>query len=223
MIQNEIYLLLNISLKPQAAILLFAAVLLLLQPMQIEEVDPVFQIGGINYFALLQAESELQRATVKFQRANSLYKAAKETVALAEEGKTTAQGEEDVEFDSAWQEMMNHATMRVRSASHHNWCTVGGCRVGEVRAGTTSPMPTISIIRCWSFVGFKVYYSLPYVHVLIGCVWCEERERKEGIGRKKSVCDKWQKTKELIEWKVKAKPEIDVSMALHIIRWQFYV
>ena len=30
------------------------------------------------------------------------------------------------------------------SASHDNWCTVGGdggCRVGEVRAGTTSPIP----------------------------------------------------------------------------------
>ena len=30
------------------------------------------------------------------------------------------------------------------SASRHNWCTVvgdGGCRVGEVRAGTASPMP----------------------------------------------------------------------------------
>ena len=30
------------------------------------------------------------------------------------------------------------------SASHDNWCTVGGdrgCRVGEVQAGTTSPMP----------------------------------------------------------------------------------
>ena len=31
-----------------------------------------------------------------------------------------------------------------QSVSHDNWCTVGGnggCRVGEVRAGTTSPMP----------------------------------------------------------------------------------
>ena len=30
------------------------------------------------------------------------------------------------------------------SASHDNWCTVGGdggCRVGEIRAGTTSPIP----------------------------------------------------------------------------------
>ena len=32
----------------------------------------------------------------------------------------------------------------LESASRGNWCTVGGdgeCRVGEVRAGTTSPMP----------------------------------------------------------------------------------
>ena len=35
-------------LKPQAESLLFAAVLLLLQPIQIEEVDPVFQIGGLR-------------------------------------------------------------------------------------------------------------------------------------------------------------------------------
>ena len=37
-----------ICLKPQADSMLFAAVLLLLQPIQIEEVDPVFQIGGLN-------------------------------------------------------------------------------------------------------------------------------------------------------------------------------
>ena len=35
-------------LKPQADSLLFAAVLLLLQPIPIEEVDPVFQIGGLR-------------------------------------------------------------------------------------------------------------------------------------------------------------------------------
>ena len=36
------------SLKPQAESLLFAAVLLLLQPIQTEVVDPVFQIVGLN-------------------------------------------------------------------------------------------------------------------------------------------------------------------------------
>ena len=34
------------SLNPKADSVLFAVVLLLLQPIQIEEVDPVFQIGG---------------------------------------------------------------------------------------------------------------------------------------------------------------------------------
>ena len=39
---------------------------------------------------------------------------------------------------------MGNLTGDCQSASHDNWCTVGGdgrCRVGEVRAGTTSPMP----------------------------------------------------------------------------------
>ena len=36
------------SLNPQADSLLFAAMLLLLQPIQIEEVDPIFQIGGFE-------------------------------------------------------------------------------------------------------------------------------------------------------------------------------
>ena len=35
----------GVCLNPQADSLLFAAVLLLLQPIQVEEVDPVFQIG----------------------------------------------------------------------------------------------------------------------------------------------------------------------------------
>ena len=35
-------------LNPHSNSLLFAAVLLLLQPIQIEEVNPVFQIGGLR-------------------------------------------------------------------------------------------------------------------------------------------------------------------------------
>ena len=40
-------------LNPQVDSLLFAAVLLLLQPIQKEEVDPVFQIGGLSTFCML--------------------------------------------------------------------------------------------------------------------------------------------------------------------------
>ena len=36
-------------LKPQAESLLFAAVLLLLQPIQTEVVDPVFQVVGLTH------------------------------------------------------------------------------------------------------------------------------------------------------------------------------
>lgn len=60
-----------------------------------------------------QTETDLNKATLRFQRANSLYQAAKETVALAEERMVTCSKEEMPEFDSAWQEMMNHATLRV--------------------------------------------------------------------------------------------------------------
>ena len=38
----------HFTLKPQAHSLLFAAMLLCLQPIQIEEVDLVFQIGGLT-------------------------------------------------------------------------------------------------------------------------------------------------------------------------------
>ena len=42
------------------------------------------------------------------------------------------------------QKILNALNVDSYSASHDNWCTVGGdggCRVGKVQAGTTSPMP----------------------------------------------------------------------------------
>ncbi len=41
-----------------------------------------------------------------------MYQAAKETVALAEERVVDPDGQ-NRQFDSAWQEMLNHATMKV--------------------------------------------------------------------------------------------------------------
>ncbi|KAG8272119.1 SH3 domain-binding protein 5-like [Homalodisca vitripennis] len=51
-------------------------------------------------------------AAVRFERANSAHSAAKEMVYLAEEGLCT----EGRTFDHAWQEMLNHATMRVNES-----------------------------------------------------------------------------------------------------------
>ncbi|KAM6899255.1 LOW QUALITY PROTEIN: SH3 domain-binding protein 5-like [Xenentodon cancila] len=60
-----------------------------------------------------KARVEAQQATQEFQRAVEILRAAKETIALAEERLL----EEDTrQFDSAWQEMLNHATQRVMEA-----------------------------------------------------------------------------------------------------------
>ncbi|KAK5855359.1 hypothetical protein PBY51_005462 [Eleginops maclovinus] len=60
-----------------------------------------------------QAQVEAQKATQEFQRAVEFLRAAKETIALAEERLLE---EDSRQFDSAWQEMLNHATQRVMDA-----------------------------------------------------------------------------------------------------------
>ena len=56
------------------------------------------------------------------------------------------------------------------SASHDNWCTVGGdggCRVGEVRAGTTSPMPDHKGFKLQQLVNFQKFSTLRVnIHLL---------------------------------------------------------
>ncbi|CAG2066200.1 unnamed protein product [Timema podura] len=60
-----------------------------------------------------QAQLECQRAAVQFQRANEIHQAAKETVALAEQRFISKQ--HVWQFDNAWQEMLNHATLKVQT------------------------------------------------------------------------------------------------------------
>lgn len=59
-------------------------------------------------------QKECQTAATNFQRANGVYAAAKETIALAEE--RFLSNSSDWEFDNAWQEMLNHATIKVMEA-----------------------------------------------------------------------------------------------------------
>lgn len=61
-----------------------------------------------------QAQLECQKAAVQYQRANEIHQAAKETVALAEQRFLSKQHE--WQFDNAWQEMLNHATLKVMEA-----------------------------------------------------------------------------------------------------------
>ncbi|KAK3595065.1 hypothetical protein CHS0354_043162 [Potamilus streckersoni] len=59
-----------------------------------------------------EAQQETSKAAYKYERACSMHEAAKEMVQLAEQG--YLQREEP--SDPAWQEMMNHATMKVNDA-----------------------------------------------------------------------------------------------------------
>lgn len=63
----------------------------------------------------VQAQLEAQGATQDFQRSTEVLRAAKETISLAEQRLLE---EEHRHFDSAWQEMLNHATQRVSTRTH---------------------------------------------------------------------------------------------------------
>jgi len=76
----------------------------------IEKARPYFEALEIAN----KAQKECQSAATAFQRANGIHAAAKETIALAEERFLT--NSSVWQFDNAWQEMLNHATMKVMEA-----------------------------------------------------------------------------------------------------------
>ncbi|CAB3370853.1 Hypothetical predicted protein [Cloeon dipterum] len=61
-----------------------------------------------------QAQIECQEAALNFQKASQIHRAAKETVTLAEQRFISKQG--DWTFDGTWQDVLNHATMKVTEA-----------------------------------------------------------------------------------------------------------
>lgn len=60
------------------------------------------------------AQIECQTAAAKYQRANEIHAAAKETVALAEQ--RFMSNSHEWQFDNAWQEMLNNSTLKVMEA-----------------------------------------------------------------------------------------------------------
>ncbi|XP_017888959.1 uncharacterized protein LOC108630281 isoform X2 [Ceratina calcarata] len=63
-----------------------------------------------------QAQVKCQQQAQQFQRASEIHAAAKETVALAESRFMSHQHEWN--FDQAWQDMLNHATLKVMDAEN---------------------------------------------------------------------------------------------------------
>ena len=77
---------------------------------QIEKARPYFEALEIAN----KAQKECQSAATAYQRANGIHAAAKETISLAEDRFLT--NSSSWQFDNAWQEMLNHATMKVCSS-----------------------------------------------------------------------------------------------------------
>ena len=83
-----------------------------------------YYLGGVHiekarpYFEAMEeatkAQKECQSAATAFQRASGIHAAAKETIALAEQ--RFLSNSTNWQFDNAWQEMLNHATMKVMEA-----------------------------------------------------------------------------------------------------------
>ena len=76
---------------------------------QIEKARPYFEALEIAN----KAQKECQSAATAYQRANGIHAAAKETISLAEDRFLT--NSSSWQFDNAWQEMLNHATMKVHT------------------------------------------------------------------------------------------------------------
>ncbi|CAB4054241.1 SH3 domain-binding protein 5 homolog,SH3 domain-binding protein 5-like,SH3 domain-binding protein 5 [Lepeophtheirus salmonis] len=74
----------------------------------VEKARPYYEARKNARYALAEA----QRAACRFEKASGAHEVAKEMVTLAEEG---FQGK-GIAFDTAWQEMLNHATGRVNDS-----------------------------------------------------------------------------------------------------------
>ncbi|XP_029796173.1 SH3 domain-binding protein 5 [Suricata suricatta] len=87
--------------------------LLYLVPVPSCSIYEALQVPGSSPHGKAEAQLEAQKATQDFQRATEVLRAAKETISLAEQRLLE---DDKRQFDSAWQEMLNHATQRVMEA-----------------------------------------------------------------------------------------------------------
>lgn len=67
---------------------------------------------SLSSLSNLQAQQETQKAALSYERAVSMHTAAREMVYVAEQG-LMADGKNTL--DPTWQEMLNHATAKVRA------------------------------------------------------------------------------------------------------------
>ena len=82
---------------------------------------------------------EAQRAVQQYQRANGMYLAAKETVSLAEERMQIIE-DNTHQLEPAWQDMLNHATIKVQ---------VNPCHAEFILGKAKMCLPNLSTFWLW--------------------------------------------------------------------------
>lgn len=81
-----------------------------------------------------------QQAATRYERAISMQNAAREMVELAEQGYETRRRKQT--FDTAWQEMLNHATIKVSVLFLH-WPPIPLCH--PLYPSVSSLHPTLTL------------------------------------------------------------------------------
>lgn len=101
-----------------------------------------------------QAQQETQKAALRYERAVSMHNAAREMVFVAEQGVMADKNR----LDPTWQEMLNHATCKVRGCSllrcfvlpPHPFCSLSPSSLPlalvSFRAESVLPLPSASIL-----------------------------------------------------------------------------
>ncbi|XP_048849439.1 SH3 domain-binding protein 5-like isoform X2 [Brienomyrus brachyistius] len=134
--------------------------------------------------AARQAQLEAQRATQDYQGATEVLRAAKETIALAEQRLLE---EDSRQFDSAWQEMLNHATQRVMEAEqtktnsekvHKETAAKYNAAIGHMKALEKRLKRTISKSKPYFELKAKYYFQLEQLKTKV-----DERQAKLNLAK----------------------------------------
>ncbi|XP_059478389.1 SH3 domain-binding protein 5 homolog [Neocloeon triangulifer] len=147
-----------------------------------------------------KAQIECQKAAINFQRASEIHRAAKETVTLAEQRFISKQA--DWTFDSAWQDMLNHATMKVSEAEiqkalaekEHQMRAVAFIEA-ETRVKKLHSESRFSILRSQSYFNEKEAFDkkLSEQKAMVGRLQIEvakaKQDYKAALGRLEVISD----------------------------------
>ncbi|XP_077454285.1 SH3 domain-binding protein 5-like [Stigmatopora argus] len=146
-----------------------------------------------------QAQLEAQKATQEFHRASEVLRAAKETISLAEQRLLE---EDRRHFDSAWQEMLNHATQRVAEAeqekarseaAHKETAAKHAAAIGRMKQLEKKLKRPIAKSKPYFEMKAKFYFQLENLKTTVderqARLWRAKGQYRAALGNLESISD----------------------------------